>query len=93
MFKSSSSAAEVKKDAFKGRAEYRENGGLFIKNISLLDEGYMSFSVNFDDGESLSNRVMLNITSKLFDIPKHLSWDGCSLMGDTKCHTLLEILN
>ncbi len=64
MFQSGGNSATVYKDEFKGRVEYFANAGLIIRNISLQDEGYIRFEVNFNDGTDLHNRIILNVTSK-----------------------------
>ena len=54
----------VQKDSFIGRAEYRPNAGLFIRNITLTDESYMVCSVQFSNGHDHKDQRFLQVTSK-----------------------------
>ena len=64
MSKYKTDAVSINRAEYEGRLEFVENGGFLLKNVSLEDEGYVKFSVDFEDGSNLQQQVALNVTSK-----------------------------
>eukprot|EP00794_Sanderia_malayensis_P010647 gene10647-11775_t len=62
MFKSANQPLTYSNAAYAGRVEYFDNAGLVIRNVSLQDEGYIRFEVNFEDGHSFANKIIFNVT-------------------------------
>ena len=68
MSKYETDAVRISRAEYQGRLEFVENGGFLLSNVSLNDEGYIRFSVDFDDGNNLESQVMLNVTSEALNV-------------------------
>ena len=55
---------EISRPEYEGRMEIVANGAILLKNVSISDEGYMRFGVDFTNGVLLQHQIMLNVTSK-----------------------------
>ena len=66
MVKSKNNPAVIKSKPYEGRIEFRGNGRILLKNMSLSDEGYIAFNADFSDGAPLYNKAFINVTSKEF---------------------------
>ena len=64
MTKYQSNAVQINRPEYEGRMEFVGNGAILLKNVSISDEGYMRFGVDFSDGLNLQHQIMLNVTSK-----------------------------
>ena len=64
MTKYQSNAVLIDRPEYEGRLEFVYNGAILLKNVSLSDEGFIRFGVDFTDGEHLQHQIMLNVTSK-----------------------------
>ena len=64
MAKYPSNAVKINRPEYEGRLEFVYNGAILLKNVSLSDEGFIRFGVEFTDGENLQHQIMLNVTSK-----------------------------
>ena len=66
MSKYKTEAVSINRAEYQGRLEFAGNGGFLLKNVSLDDEGYVKFSVDFEDGSNLQQQIALNVTSKFY---------------------------
>lgn len=62
MSKYGANAVIIHQTEYEGRLAFVENGGLVLKNVSLFDEGFIRFDVDFEDGSNLGQHIMLNVT-------------------------------
>ncbi|XP_065056158.1 hemicentin-1-like isoform X2 [Rhopilema esculentum] len=62
MVKSKNNSPVIKNKPYEGRIEFKGNGRILLKNMSLSDEGYIAFNADFSDGAPLYNKAFINVT-------------------------------
>ena len=56
-------AVQIGRPEYEGRMEFVDNGAILLKNVSISDEGYIRFGVDFTNGALLQHQIMLIVTS------------------------------